>query len=84
MNLGRLAELREEQMTLRVEIDAAVKAMIYQFDPIDADLAYVDKIMPDRLHVYVKTIERKKKMLDKLNLEIRRLEGEVGERPEGA
>lgn len=78
MNLGRLAELKEQQLTLRVEIDAAVKAMIYQFEPLDADLAYVDKIMPDRLSVYVKTIERKKKSLDKLNTEVKRLEVEVG------
>ena len=77
MNLGRLAELKEQQLTLRVEIDAAVKAMIYQFEPLDADLAYVDKIMPDRLLVYVKTIDRKKKDLDKKNTEIKRLEAEV-------
>ena len=78
MNLGRLAELKEQALTLRVEIDAAVKTMIYQFDPMDADLAYVDKIIPERLTIYVKSIDRKKKLLDRLNVEIRRLEEELG------
>jgi len=79
MNLGRLAELREKQMTTRVEIDAAVKALIYHFDPMDNDLMYTDKICPDRILVHVKTIERKKKVLDKLNVEIKHLEEELGE-----
>ena len=79
MNLGRLAELREKQMTKRVEIDAAVKALIYHFDPIDNDLMYTDKICPQRIMVHVKTIEREKKVLDKLNAEIKRLQEELGE-----
>jgi len=79
MILGRLVELREQRQTVSVEIDAAVKAIVVHFEPMDADLAYVQNIMPERLSVYVKTIERKMKILHKLNTEIKRLEAEVGE-----
>jgi hypothetical protein len=79
MNFGRLAELRQQQLTLRVEIDSAVRSIIYLFDPLDSDLAYVDNIIPDRLAIYVKTIERKMKLLNKLNVEIKRVEAELGE-----
>jgi len=78
-NLGRLAELKERANTLSVEIDSQVKAIVVHFDPMDVDLQYVKNIKPERLLVYVKSIERKKKELDKVLGEIARLQAEVGE-----
>lgn len=79
LNLGRLAELKEQQMTLRVDIDSAVRSIIYHFDPLDNDLAYIEKIIPDRLMIYVKKIGQQMKVLQKVNAEIKRLETELGE-----
>jgi hypothetical protein len=75
--IGLLTRLKQERETLRVEIDAAVKAIVVHFDPMDRDLQYVHAILPERLKVHVALIERKKKRLDVVQEEIDRLAKEL-------
>lgn len=76
--LGRIARLREDRETMRVEIDAIVKALIYHFDPMDVDCTYVDKIQPAKVKIYANDIERKMTYYEKIMKEIRQLEEELG------
>lgn len=77
--LGQLSRLKQERYRLRVEIDDHVKAILHHFDPLDQDLYYTHKILPDRLTMQVDAIERKKKRLDKVQQEIERLGKELNE-----
>jgi hypothetical protein len=79
MMIGQLEELKRKREQFRVEIDMAAKSIVLHFDPMDADLVYVDKICPDRLKVYLAQIERVKKMYDRVSAEIKRLQAELGE-----
>jgi hypothetical protein len=54
--LGRLEEYKQRLNTLRIEIDTAAKGILFQFEPLDMDLKYIESIMPDRLQVNVNTI----------------------------
>ena len=76
---GLLSELRRQKRTLEIEIDSAVKSLIYHFDPLDNDFAYINNIDPEKIDVYTGIIERKKKALDKLAGRIKQLEEETGE-----
>jgi len=78
--LGRLAEYRVRLLTLRIEIDTAVKGIVLHFEPLDLDLEYVKNIKPERLKVNVSTIERKMKEFNKILCEISALEKELGEK----
>lgn len=77
-NLGRLSELQEQRDRLRVEIDALVKALIYHFDPMDTDCEYADRINVGRMKIYVNDIARKHQQLQKVLVEIIRLQEETG------
>jgi hypothetical protein len=79
MHLGQLAEYRQRLNTLKIEIHAAVVAIVTHFEPLDLDLEYVKNIIPDRLKVNISTIERKMKEFHKVSAEIKQLEDELGE-----
>jgi len=77
--VGRLSELKRQRKTVRIEIDAMAKSIVLHFEPMDQDLAYVDKIDPERLMAYNDSIARKVKVLTKVNAEIKALVAELGE-----
>ena len=79
MNLGKLAEFRERLNSRKIEIHAAVTAIIIHFEPFDLDLKYVETIVHERLKVHVNTIEQKMKDVRRLLAEIKQLEAEMGD-----
>lgn len=76
---GRLVELEEKEKTYLYEIDDAVKAMMIHFEPIDADLSYIKKIIPLRVQTNANKIARLKPLLDKVREEMERIKTELGE-----
>lgn len=76
---GLLAELKKQRRTLEIEIDSAVKSLIYHFDPLDQDFGYISTIDPEKIDVYTGIIKRKKKAIDKMNGRIQQLASETGE-----
>jgi hypothetical protein len=79
LNYGKKAELEQQAMKLKVEIDSQVKAMLVHFEPLDQDLQYVENIMPDRLQIYVAAIARKVKDLKRVIIELKSIKAELGE-----
>lgn len=80
MNMGRLAELEIELKILRTEIHADATAICLHFEPIDMALAYVDKIDPFMLKVFVKRIEKNMEKFKAIKAEIEQLKVELGQR----
>lgn len=78
MNLGRLSELRHKLRELKIQIDVNVKGMVIHFEPMDADMDYVLDIDPMRLRIYVHDIEERMKQLRKVQAEMERINGEIG------
>jgi SMC interacting uncharacterized protein involved in chromosome segregation len=79
MNLGRIAELKERLMALRVLLHNNCSAIVLHFDPMDADLQYVQNIKVSQLETTVKEIKKLRKEFDQIAREIERLQGELGE-----
>jgi hypothetical protein len=79
MNYGRKTELERQAMQLRVEIDAQVKAMFVHLEPLDWDLQYTEKILPDRMQIYVAAISKKVKDLHRVLVELKCVKTELGE-----
>ncbi len=79
MQLGRLTELNQQLENLKIEIHAAVTAIITHFEPLDRDLEYVKNIKAQVLIVNVRTIERKMKIFQKISDEIQHIKDELGE-----
>ena len=77
--LGRLEEFRQRLQVLRIEIDTAVKGILFHFEPLDRDLDYIKNLIPERLKVNVATIEKKMKEFKKISAEIEELQKELGE-----
>jgi hypothetical protein len=76
--VGRLQELRDRLRTLKVKIDAPVKAIIYHFEPIDNDCDYVEKIDTGFLEIHFISIKEEMIKLKKVVGEIHQLEEELG------
>jgi hypothetical protein len=79
MNLGKLADHKTKRYRLMVRIDGIVKSILVHFEPLDADMQYVNDLDPRRLAVHVSDMERLHKDLKVVNAEIKRLEDELGE-----
>ena len=78
MQVGMLTEMKQRRNVLSVEIDSAVRSILLHFEPLDMDLQYIERIMPDRLEILVAKVRRQKREFDRVQAEIRRLEGELG------
>jgi len=78
MQVGLLTEMKQRRNVLSVEIDSAVRSILLHFEPLDMDLQYIERIMPDRLEILVAKVRRQKREFDRVQAEIRRLEGELG------
>jgi hypothetical protein len=78
-NLGRIVELNERLMGLRVLLHNHASSIVLHFDPMDADLEYVKNIKIDWLETTIKEMKRLKKEFDQVQREITRLQGELGE-----
>ena len=78
MNLGRISELKAQLESLRVLIHNNVTGIVLHFDPMDADLQYVERINPERLETSIKEVKKLKREFDKIAREIARLEKELG------
>ena len=78
MQLGQRSDLKQQLKVLAVEIDAAVRSVLLHFEPLDMDLQYISKIMPDRLEILIRKIKVQKKEYDRINAEIKHLNEELG------
>lgn len=76
---GLLADLRRQKRTIEIEIDSAVKAQVFHYDPLDADFCYIENINPEFIQVYTDIITRKKTAYVKITARIKQLEKETGE-----
>jgi hypothetical protein len=79
MNIGRVSELKDRLTSLRVLLHNNCSAIVLHFDPMDADLQYVQNIKVNWLETTVKEIKRLRKEFDQVAREIERLQGELGD-----
>lgn len=79
VNLGRLQELKHEQLQLKIQIDTTVKGILVHFEPLDMAMDYIDNIDPMRLKINVRDIDEKYKRLKTVRIEIEKLERELGD-----
>lgn len=77
--IGRLAELKEKASRLRIKIDAYVKQLVVHFDPLDLDMEYTEKIDPWKLETYVREIKRNVEELQRVRVDIKQLQAELGQ-----
>jgi hypothetical protein len=79
MQLGRLAELRQKFRHVKNDEDAFVKGILLQFEPLDMDMEYLDKLDLVKLRDNVSSLENAHNKHILLAAEIKRLEEETGE-----
>ena len=76
--LGHLAELKDAERKLRIQMDTIWKQHVEIGSPMDLDLKYVERLDPVRLKVNVEDIGRKFFELQGVLKDITHTEAELG------
>ncbi len=78
LNRGLLAEAKEKETVLRIQIDAIWKSILDVGAPLDQALTYIDQLDVKRLDVHVADLKRKKGELADVLREIEHLNADLG------
>ena len=79
LNKGLLAEAKEKEERIRIQLDAIWKSILDVGAPMDMAMTYVDNLNVRRLEVYMVDLRRKKCELEEVQKEIVQLKADLGE-----